>query len=95
MASSGKRPVSPNAATSATYKMALTRIRVADPDLAVPADPAERTRHEAEFARFAAAFPDAFYLSERARVYADPEKEKSLAGRLLSAGLHSSARYWN
>ena len=49
-------------------------IRVADPDLTVPADPAERIRYEAEFARFAAVFPDAFYISERARVYADPAK---------------------
>ncbi len=94
MASSGKRPVNPNAATSATYKMALARIRVVDPDLAVPADPVERTRHQTEFARFAAAFPDAFYITERARVYADPEKEKSLGGRLLSAGLHSMTGFF-
>ncbi|MFM9954119.1 MAG: DUF1592 domain-containing protein [Opitutaceae bacterium] len=94
VAAAGKRPVNPNAATSATYKMALARIRVADPDLTVPADPAERIRHEAEFARFAAVFPDTFYISERARVYADPEKEKSLGGRLLSAGLHSMTGFF-
>ncbi|MEO7411802.1 MAG: DUF1592 domain-containing protein [Opitutaceae bacterium] len=88
-------PVNPNAATSATYKMAFARMpRVADPDLVVPADPRERARYEAAFARFASLFPDAFYISERARVYADPEKEKSLGGRLLSAGLHSMTGFF-
>ena len=35
------------------------------------AAPAERARHEAAFAQFAAVFPDAFYITERARVYLD------------------------
>jgi hypothetical protein len=65
-----------------------------DPDLFVPADPAERARYEAAFAHFADLFPDAFYISERARVYLDPEVEESLEGRLLSAGLHSQTGYF-
>jgi hypothetical protein len=42
-----------------------TRARLGDPDLVVPA--AERSRYEASFARFAAVFPDVFYVSERGR----------------------------
>ena len=41
-----------------------------------------------------ATFPDAFYVSERARVYLDPEKEKRNAGRLLSAGFHSMTGFF-
>jgi mono/diheme cytochrome c family protein len=66
----------------------------ADSDLAVPADPGARARYEAAFARFSALFPDAFYISERARVYLDPEKEKKLGGRLLSAGFHSMTGFF-
>ena len=32
-------------------------------------------------------FPDAFFVSERARVYLDPKKEKQNAGRLLERRL--------
>jgi hypothetical protein len=60
--------------------------------MAVPADAARR--YEGAFERFCATFPDAFYVSERARVYLDPEKEKKLAGRLLSAGFHSQMGYF-
>jgi hypothetical protein len=80
--------------SSATFKMAAAKKRGSDPDLAVPADPAERARHEAAFARFADIFPDAFYITERARVYLDAEKEQNNAGRLLSAGLHSMTGYF-
>jgi cytochrome c553 len=80
--------------SSATFKMAAARKRGVDPDLIVPADRAERARHEAEFARFAAVFPDAFFITERARVYLDAEKEQGNAGRLLSAGLHSMTGYF-
>ena len=80
--------------SSATFKMATRRNRGSDPDLIVPADPTDRARHEAAFARFADVFPDAFYITERARVYMDAEKEKSNAGRLLSAGLHSMTGYF-
>ena len=81
-------------ASSATFQMAAGKKRGADPDLSVPADPAARARCEAAFARFAAIFPDAFYITERARVYLDAEKEQKLAGRLLSAGLHSMTGYF-
>ncbi len=80
--------------SSATARMATAKKRGHDPDLVVPADPAERARYEAAFARFAAVFPDAFYITERARVYLDAEKEQKLAGRLLSAGLHSMTGYF-
>jgi hypothetical protein len=80
--------------SSATVAMAANRTRGVDPDLAVPADPAERARHEAAFAQFADLFPDAFYITERARVYLDAVKEQDNAGRLLSAGLHSMTGYF-
>ncbi len=60
----------------------------------VPSDPEAARRYEAAFERFCATFPDAFYISERARVYLDPEKEKKLTGRLLSAGFHSQMGYF-
>lgn len=80
--------------SSATFAMASKKDRRSDPDLAVPADPAERARYEAAFARFADVFPDAFYITERARVYLDAQKETENAGRLLSAGLHSQTGYF-
>lgn len=80
--------------TSATAKMAALKNRRSDPELFVPADPAVRARYEAAFARFADIFPDAFYITERARVYMDAEKEQENAGRLLSAGLHSMTGYF-
>jgi hypothetical protein len=61
----------------------------ADPDLQVP--PKDRALYEAAFARFAAAFPDAFYVAERGRNYLDPGKER---GRLLSAGFHNLMGYF-
>jgi cytochrome c553 len=80
--------------SSATFAMAAARNRGSDPDLAVPGDPAERARVEAAFARFADVFPDAFFITERARVYMDAQKETENAGRLLSAGLHSMTGYF-
>ena len=68
--------------------------RGSDRDLIVPVDPAARARYKAAFARFAEVFPDAFYITERARVYLDAEKEQENAGRLLSAGLHSMTGYF-
>src|SRR5204863_5212421 len=50
--------------------------------------------YEASLQKFCSIFPDTFYVSERARVYMDPEKEKKLAGRLLSAGFHSQMGYF-
>ncbi len=60
------------------------KARFGDPDLVVPA--AERKRYEASFERFAAVFPDKFYVSERGRYFPDDSEDK---GRLLSAGYHS------
>jgi hypothetical protein len=82
--------------SSATFQLAAAKKHGTgpDPDLVVPAEPAERARYEAAFARFADVFPDAFYITERARVYLDAEKERENAGRLLSAGLHSMTGYF-
>ena len=80
--------------SSATSRMAAARKRGSDPELEVPADRADRARHEAAFERFADLFPDAFYITERARVYMDAEKEQENAGRLLSAGFHSMTGYF-
>jgi hypothetical protein len=64
---------------------ALTaRARAGDTDLIVPA--AERKRYEAAFERFANAFPDTFYVTERGRFFPDDSQDR---GRLLSAGNHS------
>ncbi len=62
--------------------------------LAVPADPAEFARYEATYDRFCSTFPDAFLVSERARVYLDPKNNKGNEGRLLSAGFHSMTGYF-
>jgi hypothetical protein len=80
--------------SSATFKMAAAKKRGDDRDLIVPADPVVRAKYEAAFARFAEVFPDAFYITERARVYLDAQKETENAGRLLSAGLHSMTGYF-
>src|SRR5882724_11825290 len=60
-----------------------------DPDLHVPAG--QRARYEAAFARFAAVFPDAFYVSERGRYFPDNTRDK---GRHLSAGFHNLMGYF-
>jgi mono/diheme cytochrome c family protein len=65
------------------------RSAAADPDLHVPAG--QRETYAAAFARFAAVFPDAFYIAERGRNYLDPTKER---GRLLSAGFHNLMGYF-
>jgi hypothetical protein len=62
--------------------------------LTAPTDPTAIERYEGAFNRFCATFPDAFYVSERARVYLNPEQEKKLGGRLLSAGFHSMTGYF-
>lgn len=65
-----------------------------DPDFIIPDDPAIKAQYTAAFTRFADVFPDAFYISERARVYLDPKEEQQNAGRLLSAGFHSMTGYF-
>ncbi|EMI18364.1 secreted protein containing DUF1592 [Rhodopirellula maiorica SM1] len=57
-------------------------------------DDAELDQMHESLKRFCSLFPDAFYISERARVYLDPKKEKKLKGRYLSAGFHSQMGYF-
>lgn len=67
-----------------------------DADLTVPTDPAERAKHEAAFAHFCDVFPDAFYIAERGRTYANQAEElaEGRGGRLLNAGFHSMTGYY-
>ncbi len=58
--------------------------KAADPDLQVPAG--QRAVYEAAFGRFAAVFPDFFYVSERGRYFPDMTRD---TGRHLSAGFHN------
>ncbi len=60
-----------------------------DPDLVVPAG--KRAEYEAAFARFAAVFPDFFYVSERGRYFPDLTRD---TGRHLSAGFHNVMGYF-
>jgi hypothetical protein len=60
-----------------------------DPDLTVPAG--KRAEYEAAFARFAAVFPDFFYVSERGRYFPDLTRD---TGRHLSAGFHNVMGYF-
>ena len=60
-----------------------------DPDLHVPAG--RREQYEAAFERFAAVFPDAFYISERGRYFPDNTRD---TGRHLSAGFHNVMGYF-
>jgi mono/diheme cytochrome c family protein len=62
-----------------------------DPDLAVPQDEVERAPYLASFDWFCSVFPDAFYISERGRMFVDDPGDK---GRLLTAGLHNSMGYF-
>jgi hypothetical protein len=67
----------------------FNRAALQDPDLQVPAD--ERERYDAAFARFAAVFPDAFFVSERGRYFPDNTRD---TGRHLSAGFHNVMGYF-
>ena len=62
-----------------------------DPDLFVPQEEAARAPWLAAFNRFCSVFPDAFYISERGRMFVDDPGDK---GRLLTAGLHNSLGYF-
>jgi hypothetical protein len=62
--------------------------------LAAPGEGGAARRYEGSFERFCRTFPDAFFVSERARVYLDPKGEKDNVGRLLSAGFHSMTGYF-
>ncbi|HEV8379605.1 MAG TPA: DUF1592 domain-containing protein, partial [Tepidisphaeraceae bacterium] len=77
-------------------------------DLGLPAEsraarlmtipPEEETcrEYEATFNRFCSIFPDAFFITERARVYEDAAREKAAGrtGRLLNAGFHSQGGFY-
>ncbi|MDB5351022.1 MAG: cytochrome [Planctomycetota bacterium] len=66
----------------------------AETALAIPENPDDLKRFEATFDRFCRTFPDAFLVSERARVYLDPKQNQGNDGRLLSAGFHSMTGYF-
>ncbi|MHC5544695.1 DUF1592 domain-containing protein, partial [Singulisphaera rosea] len=54
----------------------------------------ENAHYEAGFERFCRTFPDAFLVSERARIYLNSDEDKNNTGRLLSAGFHSMTGYF-
>ncbi len=63
--------------------------------LAIPAKKSEIGRYEAEYIQFCSTFPDAFVISERARVFLDNTDEDKLnVGRFLSAGFHNMMGYF-
>lgn len=71
----------------------------AAPVMEIPSDPTARERYEAAFARFCEIFPDAIFVTERARDFmgsakANEAEKKNNAGRLLSAGFHSQMGYF-
>ena len=68
-----------------------------DPVMAVPTTDDGRARYEESFRSFCAVFPDAFCVSERARMFIDRERDivSDLEGhRYLTAGLHSQMGYF-
>jgi hypothetical protein len=71
---------------------------VKDPEvlsaLTAPDDEPERERFEAGFHRFCDLFPDAFFVSERARIFTDAKEDKFNVGRHLSAGFHNQFGYF-
>ena len=62
--------------------------------LRVPSDEVQRAAYEDSFRRFCSLFPDAFYISERSRVFLDNDEDKNNTGRLLSAGFHNQMGYF-
>ena len=62
--------------------------------LAAPSEVEIAGLYEHSFDRFCRTFPDAFFVSERARIYLDPKNDKGNEGRLLSAGFHSMTGYF-
>jgi hypothetical protein len=59
-----------------------------------PTNDKDRERYEATFKRFCDVFPDAFFVSERGRVFLDPKEDRFNTGRLLSAGFHNQMGYF-
>jgi mono/diheme cytochrome c family protein len=62
-----------------------------DPELFVPQEESARAPYLTAYSRFCTVFPDAFYISERGRMFVDDPGDK---GRLLTAGLHNSMGYF-
>ncbi len=71
---------------------------VKDPDafaaLTPPEDEPARRNFESEFERFCSIFPDAFVVSERARIFENAKEDKDNVGRFLSAGFHNQFGYF-
>jgi hypothetical protein len=75
----------------------LARMVESNPAMAIPTTEEARVRYEDSFKRFCAVFPDAFYVSERARMFLGNPNEiaTDLEGhRLLTAGFHSQMGYF-
>ena len=66
--------------------------------LKVPRRAKPQARYEASFESFANIFPDAFYVSERSRIFSESAEDiaidKATSGRLLSAGFHNQMGYF-
>ncbi|WP_158265144.1 DUF1592 domain-containing protein [Blastopirellula marina] len=56
----------------------------------IPESDEDKATYEAECRRFCEVFPDAFYISERGRVF----QNEASRGRLLSAGFHNQQGYF-
>jgi hypothetical protein len=68
-----------------------------DPLVIVPASQEARARYQQSFTQFCALFPDAFYVSERGRMFLTNPREiasDAQGHRLLSAGFHSQMGYF-
>jgi hypothetical protein len=62
--------------------------------LAVPGDTDDAGKYIPAYVRFCSTFPDTFVVTERARIFLDPNVDKQNTGRLLSAGFHSMTGYF-
>jgi hypothetical protein len=71
------------------WLLIVNNSRAGDADLVYPAG--QKDKYQKAFARFAAVFPDTFYVSERGRYWPDNSEDQ---GRLLSAGYHNTAGYY-
>lgn len=64
-------------------------------DLATPPQISDISRYEPDYRRFCSIFPDAFLVSERARMFLTNENDDKLnVGRFLSAGFHNQMGYF-